>query len=249
AVEPADCRENCKYRGALYEIAMAFVETLGNDIKPKFLTIEWDEQFLNKDGMIVREDSYTPELLASGKCDFYASYLARLPWRINKLDFVVLTPNRIMVMVNKSKQAEFKIPADLCGKVAAVLKASTFTTWLEEQNKGMCVAKPIQIKLLAGVEEGVKLVDAGSIDFTMLDTTDAIWRTRHQVKNTVAAFVVGPMDEGSWAFCKEDKDLQAAVQKFFDTQRADKNSALNQIWKKYYGMTLIDFIELITWIK
>jgi hypothetical protein len=40
-----------------------------------------------------------------------------------------------------------------------------------------------------------------------------------------------------------------AVQKFFDTQRADENSTLNQISEKYFGMSLIDYIGLVTKIE
>lgn len=43
--------------------------------------MDWDEQFFNRAGKTVREDRYTPELLASGKCDVYASGMTRLPWR------------------------------------------------------------------------------------------------------------------------------------------------------------------------
>jgi membrane-bound lytic murein transglycosylase F len=66
-VEPADCRENCRFGGYSYDMTMAFLETLGKDIQPKFLRVEWDEQFFNKEGKVVRDDTYTPELMASGK--------------------------------------------------------------------------------------------------------------------------------------------------------------------------------------
>jgi membrane-bound lytic murein transglycosylase F len=228
---------------------MAFAETLGNDVKPKFLRVEWDEQFFNKDGVVVLENSYTPELLASGKCDFYPNTLVILPWRLNKLDFVTLYPTRYLVIVNKSKQAEFKAAADLAGKVAAILKEGAYQTWLQEQNESVYAANPIQIELVTTEDEGLKAVDEGKIDFTIVMAETAIWSTRHQFKNSVGAFAVGPMYEVGWAFRKEDKDLQAVVQKFFDTQRAAENSSLNQIWDKYFDMSLIDFIGLITKIE
>jgi ABC-type amino acid transport substrate-binding protein len=122
-------------------------------------------------------------------------------------------------------------------------------TQLQEQNQGLCAAHPIQMEFVATWDNKWTEVDKGRVNFILDNALPAIWYTRHQAKNSVAAFTVGPMEYLGWGFRKEDKDLQAAVQKFFDTQRADENSTLNQIWEKYYGMTLIDYIGLITKIE
>jgi ABC-type amino acid transport substrate-binding protein len=216
---------------------------------PKFLRIEFDEQFFNKEGKVVREDTYTPELLASGRCDFYPNNLANLPWREKKLNFVALFPERMAVLINKSKKAEFKTPADLCGKVAATYKDSGYHTWLQEQNKSICVANPIHMELTTTEEEDLKAIEEGRVDFTLALVVTAIRFTRHEGKNCVVPFLVGPMRFFGWAFRKEDKDLQEALKKFFDVQRATKDSILNNQWKSYLGMTLIEYIELITYIK
>ncbi|MCI0529346.1 MAG: hypothetical protein L0Y56_18055 [Nitrospira sp.] len=77
-----------------------------------------------------------------------------------------------------------------------------------------------------------------------------MWFTRLEGTNSVVVpFVVGPMYFFGWPVRKEDKDLQAALKKFFDEQRATKDSMLNKQWKNYCGMTLIDFIELVTYVK
>ena len=57
AVEPADCRENCKFSGPVYEESLAFAKTLGNEIQPKFLRVDWDEQFFNKEGKTDRKST------------------------------------------------------------------------------------------------------------------------------------------------------------------------------------------------
>jgi ABC-type amino acid transport substrate-binding protein len=208
--------------------------------------VGWDEQFFNKEGMVIREESYTPELLASGQCDFYPGVLASLPWRLKKLDFVILFPERLTAIVPKSKQVEFKTHTDLCGKVTAVVKHTTYHTWLQDQNRGMCTTHPIQIKFTTIFKDMWTEVDKGRVDFILLEMRSAIWHIRYQFKNSVAAFTVGPMEYYGWGFRKDDKDLQAVVQKFFDIQRADENSTLNQISEKYFGMSLIDYIGLIT---
>lgn len=247
-VEPVDCHENCKFGGYVYEMVMAFVETLDKDIKPKLLRVEWDEQFFNKAGKIVWEDSYTPELLASGRCDFYPGLLTKTPQRLKKLDFVTLFPSRTMVVVHKSKKARFNTVTDLCGKVAETTKDTSEHAWLQEQNQTVCTNNPIQIEFI-NIEDTGSGVDESVTDFWLTDADAAIWETHHRFKNSIGTFTVGPVKEIGWGFRKEDKDLQAAVQKFFDTQKAIKDSTLNTIWKKYLGITLIDFIGLITYVN
>ncbi len=50
-------------------------------------------------------------------------------------------------------------------------------------------------------------------------------------------------------FGKDDKDLQAAVQKFFTEQKNNDASPFNQIWQKYYGISLNKFISVISFTR
>lgn len=248
SVEPAACRENCKVSGAVYEESMAFTRSLGKGIAPRFLRVNWDEQFFNKEGKTVREASYTPELLASGQCDLYPSNLTKNEWRSKKMDFIMLFPSRMMVIVNNWKKPQFRNAADLAGKLVAVEKDTSFHTWIEEQNKLLHFDNPILIKLMSSADS-LLAVDAGKADFTLLDSDMAMWSARHQLKNATVAFPVGATDEIGWAFRKDDKDLQAAAQKFFNTQRKDANTELNKIWKHHYGRTLTEFVALMMSVK
>lgn len=242
-VEPENCRENCKFGGYAYDMSMAFVGTLKKGIKAKFMRVEWDEQFFNKEGKVVREDTYSPELLASGKCDLFPS-LTKIDWRLNKFDFVTLNADRMVVVVNKSKQALFKSEADLGGKTAATMKDSSWQTWLEDQNRKTYVSNPVQLKIVPS-QDVLKTVDEGGADFALSDMDLAMWFTKHELKNSVIAFAVGVKTEIAWAFRRGDKDLQAAMQKFIDTQKPAKDSALNKVWIDNYGMTLPEFVDMI----
>ena len=245
---PPGCRDDCTFSGPAYDEVVAFAATFGQDIQLKLLRLDWDEQFYNQEGKTEREASYTPAPLASGTCDVYPSKLGKNAWRLKKLDFVTMYPNRMMVIVNKARKAQFQTPADLAGKVAAATKDSTQQTWLQEQNSSVYAANPVHILVMIQ-DEAIKAVDAGDLDFTLAYADAAIWATRHQYKNIVVAFPVGPTEEIGWAFRKEDKDLQESVKIFFETQRADSDSALNGIWKKAFGMSLPQFITLVTTIK
>jgi len=48
--QPPDCRDDCTFSGPVYEAVLAFVATLGTDIKPTFRRVAWDEQFLISKG-------------------------------------------------------------------------------------------------------------------------------------------------------------------------------------------------------
>jgi len=242
--EPPDCRDNCKFSGLIYEESAAFANTLGNEIQPKFLNVGWDEQFFNKEGKIVYEADYTPALLDSEKCDFFPTHLTKNEWRLKKMDFVTLFPNRMMVIVRKSEKAGFKSVADLAGKSAAMSDATSYSTWLKEQNRTVFAANPAKIQFVKTGDEGVNEVETGKADFTLMDSDKAIWLARHVLKNATVAFPVGPTDEIGWAFRKEDKDLQAAAQKFFDENRSAA-SLLNKIWESYFGITMNMFISII----
>ena len=247
-VTPPDCWEQCTFTGPVYEEVVAFAATLGAEVQLKVRRVVWDTQFHNREGVTVREASYTPALLASGTCDVYPNHLTKTAWRLTKLDFVTLYPNRMMVLVNRAHQAQFRTPADLAGKVAAIEKDVSQHGWLQDQNISAYAANPVRITHMP-FNGGLKAVDAGEVDFTMMDSDQAMWATRYQFKNTVVAFPVGPLEEVGWAFRKDDKDLQAAVQAFFESQRADPNSALQALWTKMYDMSLTKFITLVTAIK
>jgi ABC-type amino acid transport substrate-binding protein len=242
--QPPDCRDDCTFSGPAYEAVLAFVATLGTDIKPTFRRVAWDEQFFNQQGHTDREASYTPALLAAGTCDLYPSNLTMTAWRLKKLDFVPLFQSRMMVVVHTARQKQFNGPADLAGKTAAVQKDTSFHTWLQAQNEAAYAANPVHIQLF-GPGASLTAVDAGAVDFTITDADTAIWSTRYQFKNAVVAFPVGPPDEIGWAFRKQDQDLQAAVAQFFARQKASPTSTLNRIWENHFGLTLNKFETLV----
>lgn len=242
--EPSGCRDDCTFKGPVYEAALDFALTLGSDIKAKFVRVEWDEQFHNQDGETDRQGSYTPELLASGTCDIYPSHLTKLDWRLKKLDFVTLFPNRIMVVVNKQKKRDFSKPEDLAGKVAAVTKDTSFDTWLQAQNESAYKDDPIELRYMSSFD-AIKAVEAGEADFTLLDGDLAIWTINRQFKQTALGFPVGSPDEIGWAFRKEDKDLQHLVERYFAVERKASYSKTNTRWKRIYGLSLQDFIKLV----
>lgn len=247
-VEPADCSDKCKFSGPAYDESVALAKSLGKGIQAKVIRLNFDEQFFNHEGKTDRDGHYTPERLASGKCDLYNSHLTKNEWRLKKVDFVVLYPSRVLVIASRPMKAQLKTVADLAGKTTGTEKDTSFHTWLQEQNRTAFAADPIKIKLMS-TADSLAALDAGGLDFILADSTQAIWMTRHELKNAVVAFPVGPTLENGLAFRKEDKDLQAATQSFLDEQRKNPTSDLNRIWWRHFGRTLTEFIALIASIK
>lgn len=243
--EPTSCRSNCRFSGPVYEQVLAFSKVFGSGVKVRFLRIDWDEQFFGKDGKTVRDAAYTPVLLGAGKCDFYAGAITVNPWRLKKLDIVVLHPSRTMVVVSRAMATQIKSLPNLAGKTAAVGKNTSHHSWLDEQNRTSFSANPVKVVVMSSTAISLEAVEAGKIDFTLLDAHMAMWATRHELKNAKTGFVVGLPEEVGWGFRKDDKDLQATAQQFFDAQRKDPDSELNQIWQKHFGNTLIEFTSLM----
>jgi len=220
-----------------------FAESLG--IKAKIIKLDsWDQQFHNKDGVTIKQESYTPFLMEKGDCDCYPNDLVMHEWRMKKLDFVVLFKTRMTVVTHRDKKGEFTTENDLKGKTAAVMKGTTYHTWLEEKNKTDFADNPVLIKFMS-TDDSMKAVDSKSVDFTVIGADGALNWTRNKIKNSETAFFVGPVTQVGWAFKKSDKDLQKAAQECFRSlQKA--GSAFDTIWKEEVGIPLSDYILFIT---
>lgn len=242
------CRDDCRFSGPVHREVMAFVRYMGNTIRPVLRSVEWDEYFQDATGRTDREAAYTPRMLATDYCDLYAGHLTRNEWRLKKVDFAILFPSRMMVIVNHSKKGVLKNADDLAGKTAAVEKDTSFHTWLMEKNKTAYAHNPIVMKLMS-TDESLAATERGEVDFTLVDADVALWRQSHTFRHVDVAFPVGPVDEIGWAFRREDGDLRDAVQNFFDTQASDGTSELNRIWKEDFGVTLPQFKALINATK
>lgn len=243
AIDPA-CRENCEFTGPVPREVMAFAYQLGGNVRPVFNQVSWDELFHDASGKTDREGIYTPVLLESGKCDVYPSHLTVNDWRSKKLTFAILFESRMMVVVNKSRKAEFRNEADLAGKTVATDLNSSFHTWILEQNDSAYARNPIVVRLMR-LEKALDAVERKEVDFTLVDSDTALWEAAHGHQNIAVAFAVGPRDEIGWAVSRKNQDLRDAIQKFFDSQSQVDISELNTIWKEEFGTTLKQFQALI----
>jgi ABC-type amino acid transport substrate-binding protein len=230
------------------DLAIAFASYLGPEVKLRWISVGFEEQFFNKDAKVVQEAAYTPELLASGTCDLYATNIVKVPWRSSKFDYVVLNPSRMAVVVNMPMAARIRTPTDLGGRYAATYKDTFYETWLLEQNRSTYASNPIKIRYVDDEEQSIRAVDNGSVDFTLL-ITDTWVPLAQKYHNCEAAFGVGPILEMGWAFRKEDRNLQRAAQKFFEAQRSTPDSLMNTQYQDAYHMTVDEYEDYVGNLK
>ncbi|MBF0201637.1 MAG: transporter substrate-binding domain-containing protein [Desulfamplus sp.] len=242
--EPGGCRDDCRFSGPAFEAAQAFADFLGESLTLRSLCIDWEEQFFNDQGSTDRDASYVPILLDSGRCDIYPNNLTKNTWRLRKMDIVTMFTNRMMVLVNAGSQSTIRDPSQLGGKIAAVEKDTSYHTWLQEGNRTIFKDKPVDIRLQS-TADALKNVAQGRADFTIIDADAAFWIIRHQFPDLIMAFPVGSMEEVGWGIAKGNPELAQALQNFFNEQRAGRNSALNMIWNRHFGMNLNQFIGLL----
>jgi ABC-type amino acid transport substrate-binding protein len=244
--EPAGCRDNCTLSGDAPDLTLAFAKSLGADVKVKGISIGWEEQFTNKEGKVVQADAYTPELFAANTCDLYATNFAKNEWRAKKMNFVMVNPSRLEVVINQNNKDKLRTQATLKGKTIATYTNSVYHAWVMEQNAGAFKADPIKVLEIANEGEAMQAVEDGKADFSLLIAEDALPLAGHRYPKTTIAFAVGKKLEMGWAFRKDDKDLQRAADKFFRAQRSDPNSLLNKQFKALFNMSVAEFSRMVS---
>ena len=251
-VEPEGCLGgNCEYQGTHREITEAFAQSLGENIQAKYWVVETiDELFHNDADETVREASYTPKLLASGTCDIYGGAWGRHEWRLNKID---IHPNfvfRSMIVVHKSMKDEIKTLADLAGKVTGSQEANKVNIHhlrLQKLNETDFPDNPIRFKFYPTDDAEIAALESGEVDFSTWGAAATLVYIRDKkYKNITSAFPIGQIRKSGWGYRKEDQDLQAVGKAFFEAQLADKNSALNQSWKKAVGISYGKYLRFVT---
>lgn len=226
--------------------ALALVEFLGEGIEANLFHFDnWNDQFVNQDGVVVRDAEYTPEPLASGRCDLYPNDLVRLQWREKKMAFIPLYISKNTIIVNRDNRQKFHKLDDISGKKAAIMQGTSFHTWLEQQNEGIFKNSPVTI-IFMHQEEAIKAAESGAVDFAISGADGALWAAKKFAPQVAVAFSVGEITEYGWCVAKKDTDLQQEVLRFFDRERSSPGSQLNAIWKETIGMTLGEYVLYVS---
>lgn len=247
-VEPKGCLgADCSFEGPVKSVTDALAKTLG--VTPSYRILTWDQQFQNAEGETIRDADYVPGLFASEQCDIYPTYMLKNDWRQRKFFQPVVFPVRKMVIINRDNGGTITGPDDLAGRTAVVMQSSWQEDWLIDKNASAYTDKPVSIKHMDTIADTLAEVDAGRADFALLSSEDALWFTRHQLKNSVAAFPFGDMLQAAWGIPSDSPKLMAAFERFWAAQQADPNSELSTMWRDTFGLPFPKYLRLLTKIK
>ncbi len=242
-VIPEGCSKDCTYEGFLVDQVSILAATLG-EVTVEHRVVGWSEQFEDSNGRVRRADPYVPRLLAEDACDIYATNLARLPWRLSKMNIVPLFENRMIAIVRSERLSEFGGLAALAGKSIAVTPNSSFHTWMLNKNTQEFRDNPVKI-LPASPVEPLEMVRRGVADFTLTDADIAVFAAKTFHPELSPAFAIGPLQELGWGLHPGNASLHGALIDFVRAQKEEPHSLLNRAWQHHLGVTLNEFEVLV----
>lgn len=229
------------YPSPYMEMAQAFART--KKLKPQIKEIIWGNQFENKQGKTMQGETYTPFLLDNQQCDMFATNISPLEWRKKLLDLNWIYISSLTAVVRKEDKKNYKDTNDLKSKTVYVVPNTTYHEWL--LNFQNTLSNSEKIKIVEVPEGGTieKLLHKEA-DFIIFESQNALYSKAHISKDIAVAFMIGKPMESGWGFPKGSDEFKEETVKFFEKEREVPDSEVNKIYKKYFGMTLIDYEKL-----
>ncbi len=229
------------YPSPYMEMAVAFAKK--KNLNPKIKEIIWGDQFKNSEGKTLQGETYTPALLDTQDCDLFSTNISPLEWRKKLMDLNWIYISSLTVVVRKEDKKSFKTTNDLKNKKVYVVPNTTYHEWLLEFQKSLKDAEKMKI---------IEVPEGGTIahllnkdaDFIIFESQNALYSKTHISPHVAIAFKLGKAMESGWGFPKGSEEFKNETVKFFEVEKLSTDSEVNQIYKKYFGMTLIDYEKL-----
>ncbi len=222
------------------EIALGFAEHLG--LKAKVVKISWADQFKNQDGVVKRGESYIPHLFEKQTCDLFANNLGHFSWRKKLMNFNWIFDGSEVVIVKKENKKNYNEITDLYGKRTVTVPQTAYHQRILKMNKDLPTGSQINYTL---VPKGGTLAYLlkGEADFVFLEATLAL-HSKLKNKKIDLAFSVGTHRKVGWGFPKSNPTLLKLSQDYLDNQKENRGSAANNVFLRYFGITLSTYTDL-----
>ncbi len=236
----SDKKENVG-NGPNFELAKYFAEYL--NVKPKLVQMLWKNLLSNKNGKILKKETYSPFLFEKQQCDIYVANIGKYKWCENKIDIVSFISSRALIVVRKQNEGEIVSIKKLGGKKTQVIASTSFALELKQLNKTTLKNNPIKLKV---VEEGNSLKELlnGNIDFTVYDIQLALYLVKKMPNRIAMAFPIGKGFDTGWGVPKKRAKLKQKIVEFFGYLKNSNKSPLNKIFMKLYGITRQEYDDL-----
>jgi PAS domain S-box-containing protein len=199
---------------------------------------KWDQQFVDTEGVVVKDATYIADPLASGSCDVYPNDLHALPWRATKMELVPLYTSRKVIVANRQVKSMASAD-DLKGRTAAVQEQTAYDTWLTEQNKTRFANAPVRINYMP-TAQAIAAVASHKADFTVIAAESAFKWVRTDLDNLDLLFSVDTPVAVAWGIHPHATGLRSRIEAFFK-ESARVASALDRSWSKQYGISLMEY--------
>lgn len=179
---------------------------------------------------------YTPDLLLDH--DFYAGTLTPLPWREKILDFIPVYLTRLIFVSRQGE--EINRLADLEGKRIALIRNTSYQSWFESL-EGINPADLIYVESRTG-EETIEMVASGEADVTITDANLAIVQIR-EFSNLNVTTAASSLDVLAWAVADGNRLMQSILEKYIALIK--KDGSFEEFWTRYYGISSLEYLDLI----
>ena len=203
---------------------------------------DWNAQFENGEGQVVKEAAYTARRFADGSCDVFPNDLYIVPWRQSKMTLVPYYMTRKVVVANRDLRSAVRHIDDLQGRRAAIQRGTAYDSWLLEQNAGRFAADPVVIDYYP-TDEAMRAVAERRADFTVIGSEGSFKWVRSDEPRLDVRFAVGPRVAVGWGIHPAAADLEDRLEQFFaDNNR--RGSELDRAWQEQYDIPLTKYHQL-----
>lgn len=218
--------------------AEAFARYLGVTPHVKHLS-DWDQQFQNEMGVVVKEGKYEARLLANGECDVFPNDLHMADWRQSKMLLIPYYKTSKLIVGYRDLRKTVKTESDLAGLKAAVQKGTSYEAWLLAWNASIVPRKPIAI-VNAQTDECLKQVARHQADFTVIGAEGAFKWVSEDPDSLEILFPVGDFASVGWGVGKASTELANEIAAFFEANKRI-GSELDRSWQRQYGISLMEY--------
>ncbi len=228
-------------KGPEVELIEAFAKI--NSMKAIPTKVTWEDLFKDDNGKVIETAEYLPKLMKS-TCDIYATNMTLIDWRLRKFDMVPFHAGRIFIITTADRK-NITTSQQLKGLKTAATPHTTLFESLQALNEELGEKNGFELKEnpLGGTD---KLLLARKLDFIALDASQALQVVREHSEDLRIAFPIGKNQTIGWAVSPKRKDLEAQLLSFVKEQKENPKSKANEIYKKYFGVSLLEYEKLLS---
>ncbi len=203
----------------MHALAEEFADHLG--VKLEYvITPGINKYFENADGVVVKDQSYTPEWF--NYYDIACDLFAPVPWRENKVDFVSVYPSEYSLIANKKTSiTSYK---DLQNFKGVTSRGSVYEEMLQK--------KGIKNFYYANSDSFIYEINSGKADYAIVFNAFLRLADHPELETKMNLGEV----EVSWALRKDQPALKNELEKFMKNSR--KDGLLMMLTKALQGKTL-----------